>query len=234
MSVPVTGVIDPALAAALAASSAVGVQDPAMPAPPAFVPGMAPAATAAVEMPTGNMVMPSGVKQSFNAALPALPFVCRAKRAVYHTPSDAAKAANRNIQIDCEIMSPDIVSDPMNPAVQVKAAGRVFSIYVPIAIHMKNIDNAFDILGRLQLLEENGGFTPDKVKAILDQGGVWFQCLIITEPEFFMTKGMDGKDAPVVGPDGKPILKGFRIKLPEPSQIIGRVETPPGFEPPKF
>lgn len=232
MSNPATGAFDPAasaaMAAAMAASSAVmpGVVMPG-------VPGATPTA-APVDMPTGGMIMPSGIKQSFNAALPAMQFTARIKRATYHTPSDVAKAANRNIRFECEIMAPDIVADPFNPTQQVKASGRVFDIYVPIAAHMKNHENSFDILGRLQLLEENGGYIPDVVLAKANQGTVWFQSLVLTEPEFYTVKGLDGKDTAVVGPDGKPMLKGFRIKLPEATQIIGRVETPPGFQPPSF
>jgi len=183
-------------------------------------------------MSNDQVLMPSGVSQSFDANLPPQQYACRIKSAERHTPADPTKAANVNIKLKCEIMAPDIVTDPLTGG-QVKASGRSFDIYVSAAPHMRNFEDSFATLGKLGLLMPEGGFTIDHVVRLASKGDVFFMCLIITEPEFYTTKDMNGNDVPVMI-EGKPYLKGFRIKLPDAKQIGQRIPTPPGFVPPAF
>ena len=180
---------------------------------------------------SNEMLVPSGVKSGFNHNLPAQMYVCRIKAATRHTPADPTKKDNLNIKFACEIMSPDQVTDEMGQVV--RAAGRAFDIYCPIAPAMKNFENSFELLGKLRLLRAEGGFVPDEVINQANTGLIWFSCLIICEPEFFTTKNLQGNEVNVIV-NGQPMLKGYRIRFPEIAQIGERVEVPPGFAPPQF
>jgi len=177
------------------------------------------------------MLIPSGMKTGFSTNLPAQMYTCRIKSAARHTPADPAKKDNLNIKFSCEIMAPDQVTDEAGQIV--RAAGRAFDIYCPIATAMKNFESSFELLGKLQLLRPEGGFIPDEVINQANTGLIWFSCLIICEPEFFTTKNLQGNEVAVLV-NGQPMLKGYRIKFPEIAQIGGRVEVPPGFAPPPF
>jgi len=179
-----------------------------------------------------EIMLPSGVKQSFNSNLPCQVYACRIKQASRHTPSDPKKAANLNVRLQCEIMAPDVVPDPVTGQ-PTKAAGRQFGIYVPATTAMINYENAFEVLGKLQLLNEAGGFAIDALIAACNRGDVWFDCLIIVEATFFETKDAKGNTVDVVV-NGEPLLKGYSIKLPEAQQIVGRIAPPPGWTPPPF
>lgn len=178
------------------------------------------------------MLTPSGVKTGFNANLPVQMFTCRIKRAERHTSSDPKKAENLNIKFNCEIMAPDQVTEP-NTGQPVRSAGRSFDIYCPISRKMKNFETSFDLLEKLGLLAPEGGFIPDTVIQQANSGMIWFEMLVITEPEFFTTKDHTGAEVNVMV-NGAPMLKGYRIKFPEIAQIGRRIEVPPGFSPPAF
>jgi len=179
-----------------------------------------------------EVMMPTGLKQSFNSNLPVQPYGCRVKSASRHTSADPKKSTNLNVRLQCEIMGPDVVVDP-NDGTPVKASGRQFDIYVPAATHMKNFETSFDVLAKLQLLNEAGGWTIDDVIAKCNRGDVWFDCLIITEAQFYMTTDRSGNEVQVVV-NGAPLLKGYAIKLPEAAQILQRIAPPAGWAPPAF
>lgn len=180
-----------------------------------------------------TVMMPPAVKNNLSAQLPADVYTCRVKAAERHKSADPAKAGNESIHCSCEIVAPDVKMDPKTGQA-VRAAGRTFDFYIPIVPEMRNYDNAFEYLGKLALLEPNGGFIVDKVVAAFARGDVFFDALILSSPSFHQYKDANGKYVPYLDPRGQPIQKGYQINMLNCEQLQCRVAPPAGFVPPQF
>lgn len=184
-------------------------------------------------MSDNTVLMPPAVKTNLMAQVPHDVYTCRVKSAERHKSADPAKAGNESIHCSCEIVAPDVKLDTTTGQM-VRAAGRTFDFYVPIVPDMRNYDNAFDYLGKLQMLEPNGGFIVDKVVAQLKKGDVFFDALILSSPSFHQYKDANGKYVAYTGPDGKPLQKGYQINMLNCEQMQCRVAPPAGFVVPQY
>lgn len=173
-----------------------------------------------------SILLPSAVSKDVRGEVPSnVVYLNRITGAKVHVTE---KTGNQNIEFTAEIFAPDVV--PGADGRPVNVAGRKATGYIPITTSAGNYDNAFLYLGKLQLLEENGGFVPDKVIAAMNAGNVFYQGFMFTEQDF--VKHPVTKEPIVV--NGQKIPAGWRSCLIDHSHIIGRCAPPQGFEAPKF
>lgn len=181
-----------------------------------------------------NIHTPPAIRTSNNTDLPVQPYLCRVKSARVKPSADPAKVGYKSIEVNYEIIAPDMVDDPHRPGNQVRAAGRQASFYIPVFAGMKNYESAFEFLGKLELLDPTGSFDEDTVVAQFNRGDVFFEAIVLCEQDK-ITRMENGKRVDVINPaTGQPFIRGYRIALMNAEYIIGRRMPPTGFETPTY
>lgn len=142
--------------------------------------------------------------------------------------AEKKRSAKGNLMIhaSAEILSPAEVT--LADGRTVAAAGRKFDCYYTIdPVAEKGLAMTFDIFSTLGLLDNNGEINPELVVEALNSGGFCFDVILDSEEQVQRYPAKPGQTIgqPILDAAGKEISKGWRIKLPNSADYVGRVPT---------
>lgn len=198
---------------------------------------------------TGELQAPK-VDVGFNTRVLPLLYTCRWVSGLPHK----GQKQQSMIRGQYEILTPDKVPDytavdentPKDeagnyivPVYQV--AGRKGDAYFCVdPTDERGYTQTFQAMQKLGLLTARGTLAPAKIMEVFNSGRWYFQATLDSELQFkryaprkvqdvngnwFMQKFGD----PIKGPDGQPISDGWRLKLLNAGDILGRCPAPTGF-----
>lgn len=161
--------------------------------------------------------------------VPPATYLSRFVSAAEHV-SDKGKLS---IKVTGEIVSPDNVTG--DDGKQYNVAQRKFDIYLTIDPTSGGFANTYEFASRMSLLAADGTLIPAELIQQLKTGMVFATVNLLSEPEYIRRSPKPGqKVGDVVLFNGQPQIRGHRINLVSPEQVLQRVAPPEGFVPPQF
>lgn len=166
--------------------------------------------------------------------VPANSYLCRFISAAEHLKeAEGGKPAKLSIKVTGEIISPDNVTG--DDGKQYNVAQRKFDIYLSIDPAGAGFPNTYEFASRMSLLAADGTLIPAELMQQLKSGMVFAVVNLMSEPEYIRRSPKPGQRVgDVVLFNGQPQIRGHRINLVSPEQVLQRVAPPEGFQAPKF
>lgn len=161
--------------------------------------------------------------------VPPAPYQCRFVSAAEHI-SDKGKLS---IKVTGEIVAPDLVTG--EDGKQYSVAQRKFDIYLTIDPTSAGFSNTYEFASRMSLLAADSTLIPAELIQQLKSGMVFAVVNLMSEPEYIRRSPKPGqKVGDIVMFGGQPQLRGHRINLVSPEQVLQRVAPPEGWQAPTF
>jgi len=161
------------------------------------------------------MMQKPEVQSSVFSPIPKQLYTARAMRCVQGT----APKGYKRLVIDCEIIAPDVVEDPMTHE-RYNVAGRRFTLYLPTEVTAgQQYTASYAALTRLQFAGPDGSINPDDVADAVQADNLFFRVVLSSEED--VVRGGDGK-ALLDPMTNKPISRGHRISFVGADDIIDR------------
>lgn len=176
-----------------------------------------------------DVILAPTVSTSPSGEVPKAPYTARIISAV---DGKSENSGSRMITFSCEIIAPDVQPSQLNPGTSCQTAGRKFNMYAVIDPASKAFTGGYALLQKLLLLREDGAIVPSAVVNACANGNLFFMVILEGEEDFHRLPKKPGQkigDIMVNPANGQPMTRGFRMKLPGESEVIGRCHAPEGY-----